>query len=144
VQLAGALVVLALATCVVVPRRVVVSPAITITVRDDGGAPVQGIPVVRDSAHYSVEEVGHHDEATTDVHGVATFPIRDMRLSRAREWTSAARHLAQSVDSSSGPRSWLIVSLPGVGRNGVSLFPARGEERAEWRCVVGVGCERAR
>lgn len=135
---------LAVALVLFVPRRVVVSPAITITVRDGSGAPVQGVSVVRDSAHYSVEEVGRRDRTMTDASGLATLPIREMRLSLAREWTSAARHLAQSVDSSSGPRSWVTVELRGVGRDGISLFPARGEELAEWRCVVGVGCERAR
>jgi hypothetical protein len=136
--------VIALAIFVALPRRVVVSPAITITVRDGGGVPVRGISVVRDSAHYSVEDVARSDATKTDANGFATLPIRELRLSRGREWSSAARRLAQSVDSSSGPRSWVIVDLPGVGSDGVALFPVRGEEHAEWRCVVGVGCERAR
>lgn len=143
-KLAGVVLVGALALFVAAPRRVVVSPAVVVTIGDMSGAPAEGILVLRHTAHYSVETIGTGEEIATDARGVAAFPIREMRLSRAREWISGARRLAQSVDSSIGPRSWLIVWLPGVGSDGVSLFPVRGEEQATWRCTVGVGCERVR
>ena len=107
-----------------IPRRTVVAPEWKLTLTNESGRPMAGIIVGESWQHYSLENAGHHDEASSDANGVVLFPSRVVRSSPAQRFVGCLRQFSRyAVHASCGPASSLNIVYPsGFGQNDVPEF----------------------